>query len=81
MRLDVVHARLVDAEGREAPFMLTFFGIPMHRFMVSPGGGALIRRALERMGLEGQYVSSPLLVSQPEPVYFQPQKEEANDVA
>lgn len=59
--IPIVVCPLIDANGRQAPFSLSFYGIPLSEFLVSPGGGTRIMEALERRGLVG-YVSSPFAV-------------------
>jgi len=59
--IPIVEARLIDGNGQYAPFNLTFYGIPLSEFRISPGGGSRIRAALERRGITG-YVSSPFAV-------------------
>jgi hypothetical protein len=57
-KLPIVDVYLLDAEANQAPFHLTFYGVPLSAFMMVPGGGDRIRAALERRGLTG-YTSSP----------------------
>lgn len=55
--IPIVVCPLIDQYGNPAPFSLTFYGIPLSEFMVSPGGGDRIRLALERRKLGGYMAS------------------------
>jgi hypothetical protein len=59
MSVPVVKVKLIDANGNEASFTLSFYGVPFDDFMATPGGGHKIREVLERRGLADRYVSSP----------------------